>query len=95
MELPNYREWLRCGRKGEDLRQMQTGANKKERSVERSQRMSIISTVILILLMFSYLVMTISSSAKLAAQTEIISNHPFEVVISAGNVKLFVSEMIC
>ncbi|WP_243134627.1 hybrid sensor histidine kinase/response regulator [Murimonas intestini] len=93
MELPNYREWLRCGRKGEDLRQMQTGANKKERSVERSQRMSIISTVILILLMFSYLVMTISSSAKLAAQTEIISNHPFEVVISAGNVKLYVSEM--
>ena len=37
--------------------------------------------------------MTIGNSARLAAQTEIISNHPFEVVISAGDVKLYVSEM--
>lgn len=55
--------------------------------------MSVISTVILILLMLCYLVMTISTSANLAAQTEIISDHPFEVVISAGDVKLYVSEM--
>lgn len=66
---------------------------KKERSVELSQRISVISTGILILLMLCYLITTISNSAKLAAQTEIISNHPFEVVISAGNVKLYVSEM--
>lgn len=57
------------------------------------QRLSVISTAILIVLMFCYLVMTISNSAKLAAQTEIISDHPFEVVISAGDVKLYVSEM--
>ena len=57
------------------------------------QRLSVISTAILIVLMLCYLVMTISNSAKLAAQTEIISDHPFEVVISAGDVKLYVSEM--
>ncbi|WP_130863586.1 hybrid sensor histidine kinase/response regulator [Bacilliculturomica massiliensis] len=65
----------------------------KERSVVRSQRMSTVSTVILILLMLCYLVMNINNSARLAAQTEIISSHPFEVVISAGDVKLYVSEM--
>ena len=59
----------------------------------RSQQMSIVSTAVLILLMFCYLVMTIRNSASLAAQTEIISTHPFEVVISAGDVKLYVSEM--
>ena len=51
------------------------------------------STIGLILLMLIYLVMTVISSAKLAEQTEIISSHPFEVVISAGNVKMYVSEM--
>ena len=59
----------------------------------RSQRMSTASTAILIALMLCYLIMTIRNSASLAAQTEIISNHPFEVVISAGDVKLYVSEM--
>ena len=62
-------------------------------SVNRNQQISVISTIILILLMCCYLAMTISNSASLAAQTEIISNHPFEVVISAGDVKLYVSEM--
>jgi len=62
-------------------------------SVGRSQQISIVSTGILIVLMLGYLLMTISTSTKLAAQTEIISNHPFEVVISAGDVKLYVSEM--
>ena len=62
-------------------------------SVSRSQLMSIVSTAVLILLMLCYLIMTISISAKLAEQTEIISNHPFEVVTSAGDVKLYVSEM--
>ena len=65
----------------------------KEFSISRSQQLSVISTVVLIVLMLCYLIMTISNSTKLAAQTEIISNHPFEVVISAGDVKLYVSEM--
>ncbi|MBO1679914.1 hypothetical protein [Bittarella massiliensis (ex Durand et al. 2017)] len=43
--------------------------------------------------MLLYLLMTIISSARLAAQTDIISEHPFEVVISAGDVKLYLSEM--
>ena len=65
----------------------------RKRSVERSQMISVVSTGILILLMLCYLFMTIGNSARLAAQIEIISNHPFEVVISAGDVKLYVSEM--
>jgi len=71
----------------------QKTVKKREESVTWSQRISVISTVLLILLMFCYLVMTIRTSASLAAQTEIISDHPFEVVISAGDVKLYVSEM--
>ena len=66
---------------------------KKGIPVGRSQWMSIVSTAILFLLMLCYLVMTVSNSTMLAAQTEIISDHPFEVVISAGDVKLYVSEM--
>lgn len=65
----------------------------KEKSVLRTQRISGISTGILIVLMLCYLMMTINNSARLADQTEIISNHPFEVVISGGDVKLYVSEM--
>lgn len=72
---------------------MQKTMEEKERSVPLSQRMSVVSTAVLIVLMLCYLVMTVNNSASLAAQTEIISNHPFEVVISAGDVKLCVSEM--
>ncbi len=72
---------------------MQKSVNDKQSSIERSQRLSVASTAVLVLLMICYLVMTISISARLAAQTEIISNHPFEVVISAGDAKLYVSEM--
>lgn len=72
---------------------MQKIMGDKKNSVGRSQWISVISTGILILLMLCFLAMTINNSAKLAAQTEIISNHPFEVVISAGDVKLYVSEM--
>lgn len=57
------------------------------------QRISIISTVILILLMLSYLIMSIRNSFDLARQTEIISNHPFEVVNSIGDIRLYLSEM--
>lgn len=76
-----------------ELRNMKKNAEPQERSVIRSQRFSVVSTAVLILLMLCYLAMTIHNSASLAAQTEIISNHPFEVVISAGDVKLYVSEM--
>ena len=55
------------------------------------QRVSIVSTVILILLMFSYLIMSIRNSSSLAEQTEIISGHPFEVVNSIGDIKLNIS----
>ncbi|MBU5627297.1 response regulator [Oscillibacter sp. MSJ-2] len=72
---------------------MQKAVKDRKGSVGRSQQMSVISTAVLILLMLCYLAMTISNSTNLAAQTEIISNHPFEVVISAGDVKLYVSEM--
>ena len=67
--------------------------NNTEGSLGLSQRMSFVSTAVLIMLMLCYLIMTISNSTSLADQTEIISNHPFEVVISAGDVKLYVSEM--
>ena len=67
--------------------------NNTEGSLGLSQRMSFVSTAVLIILMLCYLIMTISNSTSLADQTEIISNHPFEVVISAGDVKLYVSEM--
>ena len=59
----------------------------------RSQLLSVVSTALLTVLMLGYLVMTINNTGELAAQTEIISSHPFEVVISAGDVKLYVSEM--
>lgn len=59
----------------------------------RGQRVSVASTIILILLMLVYLTMTIINSSSLAAQTEIISDHPFEVVISMGDVKQYISEM--
>ncbi|MDO4275670.1 MAG: response regulator [Eubacteriales bacterium] len=72
---------------------MRKYSKNKDYSVGRSQQISIVSTVILIVLMLCYLVMTVSNSSSLAAQTEIISNHPFEVVISAGDIKLYVSEM--
>lgn len=72
---------------------MHKTANQAGYSVGRSQRISVVSTAILILLMLCYLIMTINNSTKLAAQAEIISSHPFEVVISAGDAKLYVSEM--
>ena len=72
---------------------MQNTVVEKERSVVLSQRFSVISTALLIALMLCYLVITINNSASLAAQTEIISDHPFEVVIAAGDVKLYISEM--
>lgn len=63
------------------------------KSVQRGQFLSTFSTIGLIVLMIVYLIMTITSSSRLAYLTEIISGHPFEVVISAGDVKMYVSEM--
>lgn len=63
------------------------------RSKITATRLSIVSTTLLILLMLIYLAVTLYSSNKLAEQTDIILNHPFEVVIETGNVRQFVSEM--
>ncbi len=82
-----------CRRKSKESRSMRNIRKHTESSLGRSQRMSFVSTAVLIVLMLCYLVMTVSNSTSMAAQTEIISNHPFEVVISAGDVKLYVSEM--
>lgn len=61
--------------------------------VRRGQLLSTISTIGLIVLMIAYLLMTVFGSASLADQTEIISEHPFEVVIASGDVELYISEM--
>lgn len=67
--------------------------NFKIKRLEKGSRLSMLSTIGMIGMMLLYLLMTVSSSVKLAQQTDIISNHPFEVVISAGDVKLCISEM--
>lgn len=61
--------------------------------VRRGQLLSTISTIGLIVLMIAYLLMTVIGSARLAGQAEIISEHPFEVVIAAGDAELYISEM--
>lgn len=61
--------------------------------LRRGRRLSAGSTIVLIALMLTYLLMTVFSSRKLADQTDIISKHPFEVVIAGGDIKLYVSEM--
>lgn len=61
--------------------------------LQKSQFLSKLCTAVLILLMLLYLILAVSSSAKMARQTEIISEHPFKVVISTGNIKLYVSQM--
>lgn len=62
-------------------------------AVQKGQFLSTSSTIGLVGLMIVYLIMTVVSSARLAGQTEIISEHPFEVVIAAGDIKLYISEM--
>lgn len=59
----------------------------------RAWNLSNASMVILILLMVVYLTLTLWSSNQLVKHTEVISDHPFEVVISAGNLRTDVSEM--
>ncbi len=58
-----------------------------------TQRLSLVTTGGLILLMLLYLCLTLYSSTKLAEHTESISSHSFEVVIAAGDVKTALSEM--
>lgn len=72
---------------------MNTEHKKRMNPLQKGQRLSTFSTVVLILLMLIYLTMTIVSSAMLANQTDIISDHPFEVVIAAGNARQTISEM--
>lgn len=57
------------------------------------RKLSSISTVALIFLMLLYLCMTIVSSNKLSQQAEIISAHPFEVVIASGDLKTSIAEI--
>lgn len=66
---------------------------KRMNPLQKGQCLSTLSTVVLILLMLIYLTTTIVSSAMLADQTDIISDHPFEVVIATGNAKQMISEM--
>ena len=58
-----------------------------------ARKTNFISTILLILFMLIYLVGTIVSSNQLAKQTEIISQHPFEVTIAAEDIKLYTVEM--
>lgn len=74
---------------------MKKGRNKKDQEdfVQRGQQLSTWCTIGLIVLMVLYLIMTVIGSTRLAGQTEIISEHPFEVVIATGDIELYVSEM--
>lgn len=56
-------------------------------------KLSMAITGVLIFLMLLYLSLTIYSSNKLAEHTVFISSHPFEVVISIGDVKACLSEI--
>lgn len=62
-------------------------------SVKIGQQLSTISTISLIVLMIFYLLTTTIGSMKLAEQTEIISEHPFEVVIAVSDAERYISEM--
>lgn len=62
-------------------------------SVQKGRLLRTIISIVLIVLMVVYLLMTVIGSAQLASQTEIISEHPFEVVIAAGEAKQYISEM--
>lgn len=68
-----------------------TSSDKKRKS--KDWQISIISTLVLMVFMLIYLAMTIYSSNKLSEQMETISEHPFEVVISAGDLEMQVTEM--
>ncbi len=74
---------------------MKTEKNIKNRTeqLNKVQRLSTFSTAALIILMLIYLVMTVTGSVMLANQTDIITKHPFEVVIAVGDVKQYISEM--
>lgn len=74
------------------MRQDRMIKNEKD-SIKRRQQVSTVSTAALIVLMILYLIITVHSSVKLAEQSNIISRHPFEVVVSSGDAKLYVSEM--
>lgn len=61
--------------------------------VRRGRLLSTISTIGLMVLMIVYLLMTTIGPARLADQAEIISEHPFEAVIAAGDAELYVLKM--
>lgn len=59
----------------------------------KGERLHLFSTTLLILLMISYLIMTVNSTKEIVTQTDIISDHPSEVIKAAGDLQLQISEM--
>ena len=59
----------------------------------KAERLSAVSTLGLIVMMFFYLLMTLWSSNQLVDHTEVIAAHPFEVVASAGDLRTNIAEM--
>ena len=63
------------------------------RAKDKTWILSTVSTAGLIVLMLIYLIMTLWSSNQLSGHMEVISDHPFEVVAAAGDLKTCISEM--
>lgn len=60
---------------------------------DRIWNLNTVSTFCLIILMLVYLAMTLWSSNELAMHMEVVSEHPFEVVASVGDLKTYVAGM--
>lgn len=52
-----------------------------------------LNMVAVIVLMIVYLIVTLYNSERLAAQTEKISSHPFEMVVAGGELKMCIAKM--
>lgn len=52
-----------------------------------------LNMVAVIVLMIAYLIVTLYNSERLAAQTEKMSSHPFEMVVAGGELKMCIAKM--
>ena len=52
-----------------------------------------LNMVAVIVLMIVYLIVTLYNSERLAAQTEKMSSHPFEMVVAGGELKMCIAKM--
>ena len=52
-----------------------------------------LNMVAVIVLMIVYLILTLYNSERLAAQTEKMSSHPFEMVVAGGELKMCIAKM--